>query len=61
MLDELDGSPAQLVFVLAAQAVPMTFLVLVAGVWADRVSRWRLMLLSDVGHCAVQAAAAACC
>jgi predicted MFS family arabinose efflux permease len=59
VLDGLDGSPAQLGFVLAAQVVPMTFLVLVAGVWADRVSRRRLMLLSDVGRCVVQAAAAA--
>jgi MFS family permease len=59
VLDGLDGSPAQLGFVLAAQVVPMTFLVLVAGVWADRVSRRRLMLLSDVGRCAVQATAAA--
>ena len=58
VLDGLDGSPAQLGFVLAAQVVPMTFLVLVAGVWADRVSRRRLMLLSDVGRCAVQAAVA---
>jgi MFS family permease len=59
VLDGLDGSPAELGFVLAAQVVPMTFLVLVAGVWADRVSRRRLMLLSDAGRCAVQATAAA--
>jgi MFS family permease len=59
VLDGLDGSPAELGFVLAAQVLPMTFLVLVAGVWADRVSRRRLMLVSDVGRCAVQAAVAA--
>jgi MFS family permease len=59
VLDGLDGSAAQLGFVLAAQVVPMTFLVLVAGVWADRVSRRRLMLISDVGRCAVQAVTAA--
>ena len=40
---------------LAAQVVPMTFLVLVAGVWADRMSRRRLMLVSDLGRAAVQA------
>jgi MFS family permease len=55
VLDELGGSPGQLGIVLAAQVVPMTALVLVAGVWADRVSRRRLMLMSDVGRCAVQA------
>jgi MFS family permease len=45
--------------VLAAQVVPMTFLVLVAGVWADRVSRRRLMLVSDIGRCAAQTLVAA--
>ena len=55
VLDELGGSPGQLGIVLAAQVVPMTALVLVAGVWADRVSRRRLMLISDIGRCAVQA------
>ena len=59
VLDGLDGTPAQLGLVLAAQVVPMTALVLVAGVWADRVSRRRLMLVSDVGRCIVQAAIAA--
>ena len=39
VLDELDGSPGQLGLVLAAQLAPMTLLVLVAGVWADRLSR----------------------
>jgi MFS family permease len=33
----------------------MTFLVLVAGVWADRMSRRFLMLVSDLGRAAVQA------
>jgi MFS family permease len=58
VLDGLDASPAQLGLVLAAQVAPMTALVLVAGVWADRVSRRRLMLISDVGRGAVQAALA---
>ena len=35
---------------LAAQVVPMTFLVLPAGVWADRMSRRLLMLVSDLGR-----------
>ena len=54
VLDGLDGSPGQLGLVLAAQVLPMTLLVLVAGVWADRLSRRRLMLVSDMGRCAVQ-------
>jgi MFS family permease len=58
VLDELDGSAGQLGIVLAAQVVPMTLFVLVAGVWADRVSRRRMMLVSDIGRCAVQAVAA---
>jgi MFS family permease len=59
VLDGLEGSPAELGLVLAAQVVPMTFLVLVAGVWADRVPRRRLMLISDIGRGAVQAVVAA--
>jgi len=59
VLDELDGSPGELGIVLAAEVIPMTFLVLAAGVWADRVSRRRLMLASDLGRGAVQALVAA--
>jgi MFS family permease len=59
VLDGLDGSAAELGLVLAAQVVPMTFLVLPAGVWADRVSRRRLMLVSDLGRAVVQALTAA--
>jgi MFS family permease len=55
VLDGLDGSAAQLGLVLAAQVVPMTFLVLPAGVWADRRSRRMLMLVSDLGRAVVQA------
>jgi len=54
VLDGLDGSPAQLGLVLGAQVLPMTMLVLVAGVWADRMSRRRLMLFSDLGRAATQ-------
>jgi hypothetical protein len=59
VLDGLDGSAAELGLVLAAQVVPMTFLVLPAGVWADRLSRRRLMLISDLGRAVVQALTAA--
>ena len=59
ILDGLDGSPGELGLVLAAQVVPMTFLVLAAGVWADRMSRRMLMLVSDLGRAVVQAVTAA--
>jgi MFS family permease len=59
VLDGLDGSAGQLGLVLAAQVLPMTFLVLPAGVWADRLSRRRLMLVSDLGRAVVQALTAA--
>src|SRR5215217_5724961 len=55
ILDDLDGTPAQLGLVLAAQALPLALLVLAAGVWADRLPRQRLMLVSDFGRMAVQA------
>jgi MFS family permease len=58
VLDGLDGSAGQLGLVLAAQVLPMTFLILAAGVWADRLSRRRLMLISDLGRAVVQAATA---
>lgn len=58
VLDGLDGSAADLGLVLAAQVVPMTFLVLPAGVWADRLPRRRLMLVSDLGRAVVQAVTA---
>jgi hypothetical protein len=54
VLDGLNGSPGQLGLVLGAQVLPMTLLVLVAGVWADRHSRRRLMLVSDLGRAATQ-------
>jgi MFS family permease len=59
VLDELDGSAGELGLVLAAQALPLALLILVAGVWADRLPRQRLMLVSDFGRMVVQAAIAA--
>jgi MFS family permease len=54
VLDELDGTAGQLGLVLAAGALPMAILVLAAGVWADRLPRQKIMLVSDLGRCAVQ-------
>ena len=59
VLDELDGTAGELGLVLAAQALPLALLVLVAGVWADRLPRQRLMLVSDFGRMVVQAVVAA--
>jgi MFS family permease len=59
VLDELDGTPGELGLVLAAQALPLALLILAAGVWADRLPRRRLMLVSDFGRMVVQAAVAA--
>ena len=59
VLDELDGTPGELGLVLAAQALPLALLVLAAGVWADRLPRQRLMLVSDFGRMVVQAILAA--
>ena len=59
VLDELDGTPGQLGLVLAAQALPLAILILAAGVWADRLPRQRIMLVSDLGRAAVQAVVAA--
>ena len=55
VLDGLDGSAASTSPSCAAQVVPMTFLVLPAGVWADRLPRRALMLASDLGRAVVQA------
>lgn len=59
VLDDLDGSAGELGLVLAAQALPLALLVLIAGVWADRLPRRRLMLVSDFGRMVVQAVVAA--
>ena len=55
VLDELDGTPAQLGLVLAAQTVPLAILILAAGVWADRLNRRNVMIVSDLGRATVQA------
>ncbi len=55
VLDDLDGTPAQLGIVLAAQTMPMAVLILASGVWADRLNRRNVMVVSDLGRAAVQA------
>jgi MFS family permease len=52
---DATGSNADLGIVLAAGALPLVGFVLVGGVWADRVSRRRLMLAADGLRMTVQA------
>jgi MFS family permease len=44
----LTDSPAALGVVLGAEAVPLTLLLLVGGVWADRLPRVRVMVAADL-------------
>ena len=55
----LTGSVTSLGVVLAAQTVPLVAFVLVGGVWADRFSRRRVMVTSDLVRSIAQAASAA--
>ena len=55
VLDELNGSPGQLGLVLAAETLPLAVLILAAGVWADRLNRRNVMIVSDLGRATVQA------
>jgi MFS family permease len=51
---DLTGSASDLGLVLAARMVPVILLLLVGGVWADRLPRHLVMLGSDVGRGVVQ-------
>jgi MFS family permease len=56
---ELTGSKADLGFVLAARAVPQVIFLLVGGIWADRLPRHRVIVMSNVISGASQALIAA--
>jgi Major Facilitator Superfamily len=53
---EATGSVSDLGFVIATKTVATVAVLLAAGVWADRVRRERLMMASNVGSFAMQAA-----
>jgi MFS family permease len=55
----LTRSPSALGIVLAARTLPMVLAFLAGGVWADRVSRHRLMVGADVTRLVTQGAFAA--
>jgi predicted MFS family arabinose efflux permease len=56
---DLTGSATALGAVLAAQTIPLVAFVLFGGVWADRLSRRRVMLASDLVRAVSQGASAA--
>ena len=58
MLD-LTGSRADLGYVLAARTVPMVLFVLGGGIWADRLPRHHVMVVSNVLSALTQGAIAA--
>lgn len=47
------GSPSDLGLILAAQTVPFVLLLLFGGVWADRLPRHRVMIVSDIVRAAI--------
>lgn len=55
VIGSLDRGPTALGIVLAAQTLPLVAFVLAGGVWADRLPRQMVMLVSDVVRCLVQA------
>ena len=55
VIQTLDGSPTDLGIVLAAQTLPLVAFVLAGGVWADRLPRQMVMLVSDGVRGVVQA------
>jgi MFS family permease len=56
---QLTGSPTDLGIVLGAQTVPLVALVLFGGVWADRLPRHRIMIVTDLVRFALHALVAA--
>jgi MFS family permease len=56
---DLTGSPSDLGLVIAAGFVPQIVFILVGGVWADRLPRHYVMVVSDLLAGGAQAAVAA--
>jgi MFS family permease len=55
---DLTGSPSDLGLVIAAGFVPQIFFILVGGIWADRLPRHHVMVVSDLLAGGAQAAIA---
>src|SRR5262245_54209987 len=58
VIQSLDRGPTALGLVLAAGTLPLVVFVLAGGVWADRLPRQMVMLVSDSVRGLVQATAA---
>lgn len=58
VIQSLDGGPTALGIVLAAWTLPLVVFALAGGVWADRLPRHMVMLVSDSVRGVVQATAA---
>jgi MFS family permease len=56
---DLTGDPTDLGLVLAANAIPLVGLVLIGGVWADRLPRQRLIVATDLARFALHGLLAA--
>jgi MFS family permease len=54
----IGGSAGDVGLVIAASTLPFALFTLVGGVWADRLPRHRVMLVSDLVRCASQGLAA---
>jgi predicted MFS family arabinose efflux permease len=58
-ITQRTGSPTDLGLVLAAQSLPMVGLLLFGGVWADRLPRQQIMVVTDLVRAALHLALAA--
>ena len=56
---DLTGSATDVGLVLASSSLPMVIFALVGGVWADRLRRESVMIVSDLVRAAATAAGAA--
>ncbi len=57
-ITQRTGSPTDLGLVLAAQTLPLVTLLLFGGVWADRLPRHRIMIVTDLTRAALHTAVA---
>jgi MFS family permease len=56
---EETGRPTDIGLVLAANTIPLVLVLLIGGVWADRLPRQRIMIATDLVRCALHAVLAA--
>ncbi len=54
-ITQRTGSPTDLGLVLAAQTLPLVALLLFGGVWADRLPRHQIMIVTDLSRAALHA------